>query len=59
MNIKINRKKVMNVLCIVIAIVVMCLILFPLVWLIPGAWKSRIDIWHIPPANPSTTPPSA
>lgn len=49
MNIKINRKKVMNVLCIVIAIVVMCLILFPLVWLIPGAWKSRIDIWHIPP----------
>ena len=33
-----------------IALVVVAIVLFPLVWMIPGAWKSRIDIWHIPPS---------
>ena len=38
-----------KVITITLAIIVMALILFPLVWLIPAAWKDKIDIWHIPP----------
>ena len=32
-----------------IAIIVMALVLFPLLWMIPAAWKNKTDIWHIPP----------
>lgn len=39
-----------------IALVVVVIVLFPLVWMIPGAWKSKIDIWHIPPIWLPTQP---
>ena len=49
-KIKARKMKVVNkVITISIAVVVMALILFPLLWLIPAAWKDRIDIWNIPP----------
>ena len=34
---------------IIIALIVVIIVLFPLLWMIPGAWKPRVDIWHIPP----------
>lgn len=43
------KKKIIKAVYAIIAIAVVCMILFPLLWMIPGAWKSKIDIWNIPP----------
>lgn len=43
------KKKMMKAVYAIIAIAVVCMILFPLLWMIPGAWKSKLDIWNIPP----------
>ena len=32
-----------------IALVVVAAILFPILWMIPSAWKDRFDLWHVPP----------
>ncbi len=44
------KKKIIKATYAIIAIIVICIILFPLLWMIPGAWKSKIDIWNIPPS---------
>lgn len=45
-----KRKKMFSkILYIAIALIVVAIILFPLLWMIPSAWKSRTDIWNIPP----------
>ncbi len=43
------KKKLIKTGYTIIALIVICMILFPLLWMIPGAWKSKTDIWHIPP----------
>ena len=44
-----TKAKLIKILYVVIALVVVFAILFPLLWMIPGAWKTRVDIWHVPP----------
>jgi len=43
------KKKIVKAAYAIIAIAVISIILFPLLWMIPGAWKSKVDIWNIPP----------
>lgn len=50
-----RRKIFIKILYITIALVVIAIILFPLLWMIPSAWKSRTDIWNIPPKWLPTT----
>lgn len=44
-----TKKIISNILYYAIILVVVVMILFPIVWMIPAAWKSRVDIWNIPP----------
>ena len=50
-----RKKTFIKILYIAIALIVVAIILFPFLWLIPGAWKSRTDIWNIPPKWLPTT----
>ena len=44
-----SKRKLEKVIYSLIALIVVAAILFPIVWMIPGAWKARPDIWKIPP----------
>lgn len=44
-----SKRKLEKVIYALIALIVVAAILFPIVWMIPGAWKTRFDFWNIPP----------
>lgn len=47
---KINKKRILNKIFInFVAIVVVFVIAFPLIWLFTGGFKSKVEIWSIPP----------
>ena len=44
-----RMKKFTAVLLVILTVIILALVLFPIVWVIPGAFKNTKEIWDIPP----------